>query len=51
MRMKKLKLLRFYREILLECKKNKLIDKLNDEVQNKNFTKEKDKQKILTLFK
>ena len=49
--MKKIKLLKFYKEILLECKKIQISNQLSSEIENNIPTKEKNKQKILTLFR
>ena len=54
MRKERLNKLRYYREMLIECKKNQLSNYLSDLTENQipTFVKNKqNKQKVLSLFK
>ena len=51
MRRERIQTLRYYREMLLECKRKQLSNELSNEIENKFTSKYKPKQKILTLFR
>ena len=47
----KIRILKIYKEILLECKKIQLLNELSNEVENKFPSNNETKQKVLTLFR
>ena len=49
MRKRRVEILKVYKQIILECKKIQLSKELSVEVENKFPSKNKPKQKILTL--
>jgi len=49
--MKKIRILKIYKQILLECKRIQLLNKLSIEVENKFMLENNSKQKVLTLFR
>lgn len=51
MRNRIIEILKEYKQILLECKKIQLSNELSMEVENKFPSKNKTKQKVLTLFR
>lgn len=51
MRKRKIKILKAYKQVLLEYKKNQLSEQLSRETENKFPSDNKAKQKVLTLFK
>ena len=51
MRKRRIEILKGYRQILLECKKIQLSNKLSMEVENKIPSTTKSNQKVLTLFR
>ena len=51
MRNKRIKVLKVYKQILLECKRIQISNQLSNEVENKFPSIGKPKQKILSLYK
>ena len=51
MRKRRIEILKTYKQILLESKRIQLLNELNMEVENKFLSNNKQKQKVLTLFR
>lgn len=51
MRNRRIEILKWYKQILLECKRIKISNELSMEVENKFPSNNKPKQKVLTLFR